>query len=127
MIKRKSTVYSSQTVFHNVCSEHTVLFLCLYNLGRKVRHEATTQNCDSTKKSCYHVDNSLLWRRGWDSNPRPLAESLVFKTSSLNHSDTSPNIKTRYSLSLNEGICQLEIGVKLCYICYNFMRIIFFI
>ena len=30
------------------------------------------------------------WRREWDSNPRPLAESLVFKTSSLNHSDTSP-------------------------------------
>ena len=32
------------------------------------------------------------WRRGWDSNPRSLAGSLVFKTSSLNHSDTSPNI-----------------------------------
>ena len=31
------------------------------------------------------------WRRGWDSNPRPLSESLVFKTSSLNHSDTSPH------------------------------------
>ena len=30
------------------------------------------------------------WRREWDSNPRPLAGSLVFKTSSLNHSDTSP-------------------------------------
>ena len=30
------------------------------------------------------------WRRGWDSNPRSLAGSLVFKTSSLNHSDTSP-------------------------------------
>ena len=30
------------------------------------------------------------WRREWDSNPRPLSESLVFKTSSLNHSDTSP-------------------------------------
>ena len=34
---------------------------------------------------------SYLWRRGWDSNPRPLSESLVFKTSSLNHSDTSPH------------------------------------
>ena len=32
----------------------------------------------------------LLWRRGWDSNPRYLAVSLVFKTSSLNHSDTPP-------------------------------------
>ena len=30
-------------------------------------------------------------RRRWDSNPRPLSESLVFKTSSLNHSDTSPH------------------------------------
>ena len=35
-------------------------------------------------------NNSRSWRRGWDSNPRPLSESLVFKTSSLNHSDTSP-------------------------------------
>ena len=32
----------------------------------------------------------LTQRRRWDSNPRPLSESLVFKTSSLNHSDTSP-------------------------------------
>ena len=36
----------------------------------------------------------LLWicfrRRERDSNPRPLSESLVFKTSSLNHSDISP-------------------------------------
>ena len=32
-----------------------------------------------------------LKRRRWDSNPRSLSESLVFKTSSLNHSDTSPN------------------------------------
>ena len=31
-----------------------------------------------------------LWRRGWDSNPRSLSGSLVFKTSSINRSDTSP-------------------------------------
>ena len=30
------------------------------------------------------------WRREWDSNPRRVAASLVFKTSSLNHSDISP-------------------------------------
>ena len=33
----------------------------------------------------------IKWRRGRDSNPWSLAGSLVFKTSSLNHSDTSPN------------------------------------
>ena len=32
------------------------------------------------------------WRRGRDSNPWSLAGSLVFKTSSLNHSDTSPKL-----------------------------------
>ena len=32
----------------------------------------------------------LFWRRVWDSNPRFLAESPVFKTGSLNHSDNSP-------------------------------------
>ena len=31
-------------------------------------------------------------RRRWDSNPRTLSESPVFKTGSLNHSDTSPNV-----------------------------------
>ena len=39
----------------------------------------------------YSVLIVFLWRRGWDSNPRPLSESLVFKTSSLNRSDTPPN------------------------------------
>ena len=34
--------------------------------------------------------NKWLERRRWDSNPRYLSVSLVFKTSSLNHSDTSP-------------------------------------
>ena len=32
----------------------------------------------------------LFWRREWDSNPRWVAPSLVFKTSSLNRSDISP-------------------------------------
>ena len=39
------------------------------------------------------------WRREWDSNPRLLAESLVFKTSSLNHSDISPYKTPYYSTS----------------------------
>ena len=53
-----------------------------------------------TSPSCYLVLCNIkaitkpplvvLKRRRWDSNPRPLSESLVFKTSSLNHSDTSP-------------------------------------
>ena len=42
--------------------------------------EYTTVRADSDK-----------WRRERDSNPRPLAESLVFKTSSINHSDISPH------------------------------------
>ena len=32
----------------------------------------------------------FCWRRGWDSNPRCIAASPVFKTGSLNRSDTSP-------------------------------------
>ena len=42
--KGKSTVYPSQTVFHNVCLGHTVLFSGLCDLGRKERHKATTRN-----------------------------------------------------------------------------------
>lgn len=33
------------------------------------------------------------WRRDWDSNPgRAFTPSPVFRTGSLNHSDTSPNL-----------------------------------
>ena len=34
-----------------------------------------------------------IWRRGRDSNSWSLARSLVFKTSSLNHSDTPPDYR----------------------------------
>ena len=43
--KGKSTTYSSQTVFHNVCSEHAVLFLCLYHFVSKGATKAATPNC----------------------------------------------------------------------------------
>lgn len=64
------------------------------------------------KASAYLIFN---WRRGWDSNPRFLAESLVFKTSSLNHSDTSPDVRwlarsyqnQLYYYSIDTPICQL--------------------
>ncbi len=39
---------------------------------------------------CMVTNKIFFWRRGWDSNPRSLAGSPVFKTGSLNHSDTSP-------------------------------------
>ena len=39
------------------------------------------------------------WRRGRDSNSWFLAESLVFKTSSLNHSDTSPCLTLVYDIT----------------------------
>ena len=47
-------------------------------------------------------------RRGWDSNPRSLSRSLVFKTSSLNRSDTSPYLllkRKSYSI-INQRCCQ---------------------
>ena len=34
---------------------------------------------------------SFIWRRARDSNPRCLAASPVFKTGSINHSDSSPD------------------------------------
>ena len=39
----------------------------------------------------------LFWRRGWDSNPRPITETPVFKTGSINHSDISPRRLVYYS------------------------------
>ena len=38
--------------------------------------------------------NVDFWRREWDSNPRWVAPSPVFKTGSLNRSDISPFIGT---------------------------------
>ena len=43
-----------------------------------------------SKNDTIQKDGVVFWRRVWDSNPRFLAESPVFKTGSLNHSDNSP-------------------------------------
>ena len=50
------------------------------------------QSIGCTKKSRDMISGLCfqLWRRGWDSNPRCCEASPVFKTGSLNHSDTSP-------------------------------------
>ena len=78
----------------------------LYLKNYLIRHEHISQRITpliiymiihfKRTKSCQYYStafNKIFWRRRRDSNPRPLAESLVFKTSSLNHSDTSPDIK----------------------------------
>ena len=47
---------------------------------------------NNIKKAADIASAAFLWRRGWDSNPWPVAGSPVFKTGSLNHSDISPGI-----------------------------------
>ena len=44
------------------------------------------------------------WLRGWDSNPRYLAVSLVFKTSALNHSAISPVCSNQRNYYTTEGM-----------------------
>ncbi len=44
---------------------------------------------------------SVLWRRGWDSNPRGLRPPL-FESGTINHSDTSPKLDN-YSILNREG------------------------
>ena len=68
----------------------------------------------------------IKWRRGWDSNPRCLATSPVFKTGSLNHSDTSPQYE---HYTTNGEILQLKfvVGVLLivkCVLHFPFNRCI---
>ena len=48
--KGKSTASPSQTVFHNVCSGHAVLFLYFHDVDRGERHRATTSIRASQKK-----------------------------------------------------------------------------
>ena len=63
--------------------------------------------------------NILLknWRRERDSNPRYLAVSLVFKTSSLNHSDISPRSQ-RYDYNRTSAACQQQKRQKWIYIIF---------
>ena len=63
--------------------------------------------------------NILLknWRRERDSNPRCLAASLVFKTSSLNHSDISPRSQ-RYDYNRTSAACQQQKRQKWIYIIF---------
>ena len=63
--------------------------------------------------------NILLknWRRERDSNPRCLAASLVFKTSSINHSDISPRSQ-RYDYNRTSAACQQQKRQKWIYIIF---------
>ena len=51
-----------------------------------------------------------MWRRGRDSNSWSLTRSLVFKTSSLNHSDTSP-FQNKWYYNTQSMLCQA------CFLC----------
>ena len=81
-----------------------------YSLSREPLHHLVLphfiiQRRNSCKCSAPCI---IRWRRGWDSNPRFLSESLVFKTSSLNRSDTSPLdcIKQLYYYTIKSRFCQ---------------------
>ena len=45
-------------------------------------------------------------RKGWDSNPRLLSKTPVFKTGSLNHSDTPPKKTYKLDYKIKKTICQ---------------------
>ena len=59
-----------------------------------------------------------LKRRRWDSNPRSLSGSPVFKTGSLNHSDTSPVtvINCDSSISLSHAYIIVNRYFKIFYL-----------
>ena len=46
------------------------------------------------------------WRREWDSNPRPVSGSPVFKTGSLNRSDISPYLFKLNNSIMSPLVCQ---------------------
>ena len=48
------------------------------------------KNIGIKKRLSENLFEKLIERRGWDSNPRTLADTLVFKTRALNHSTTPP-------------------------------------
>ena len=63
--------------------------------GRLKRATGTLYRRRRTLPFESHHSFLLIWRRERDSNPRCLATSLVFKTSSINHSDISPQAVMR--------------------------------
>ena len=74
LLFHSSVTYSSTLLRHSLArlALHKILFVIYFVPGPCCCPETT------------------IWRRGWDSNPRSLSGSLVFKTSSINRSDTSP-------------------------------------
>ena len=56
-------------------------FIYIYEVEKRDKHPKHGRPC-----------SDMIWRRGRDSNSWSLAGSLVFKTSSINHSDTSPQL-----------------------------------
>jgi hypothetical protein len=59
-------------------------------------------------------DFNLIWRKGWDSNPRgPLRALAVFKTAALNHSATLPSVEIT---SIPPDVARTSRGLPpLCY------------
>ena len=77
------------------------------------RHQLEYNSMETT---CQGYRIEMKWRREWDSNPRSREGSLVFKTSSLNHSDISPcNRVTRnvYYYITRTTVCQQFFGIFL--------------
>ena len=60
----------------------------IWTLARFLHAYSLSRGAPSASWVLLHVKER--WRREWDSNPRHIAVSLVFKTSSLNRSDISP-------------------------------------
>lgn len=58
------------------------------------------------KVAASDMELAATWRRRWDSNPRYLAVSQVFKTCSINPSDTSPFSNGYVHYSKKKQRCQ---------------------
>ena len=69
-----------------------LLLLVFYGPTCPASLNSSMPNFENMKKALAFLKSEGLfhWRRERDSNPWSLAGSLVFKTSSLNHSDISP-------------------------------------
>ena len=60
---------------------------------KKAEHPCYLQGCPIIpRRYAISIDDVIIWRSGWDSNPRALADNLISSQGRYSHFDTAPYI-----------------------------------
>ena len=64
---------------------------------KKAGHPRYSQGCPITlRRYAISIDDVLMWRKRWDSNPRALADNCISSAARYDHFDTLPSIMIHF-------------------------------